>query len=333
MNDKIYRAYKAEIAPTAVQKEKMRQNMGVCRFLYNEYLNMNIRLYKLYMEGVLTEDDDHFISAIDFDKYVNRELKSKKEFAWIGICGSKARKKAIKNAQAAYMNYFKSERRFPNFKSYIKPAVKLYYPRNNVCDWTISRNCIKIPTFGKVRLKQYGYLPLNADVVSGTVSFYGGRYFVSVLAREKVRAIRLSDMKLHVRFDEQYFIRCEGISGCNIEELASVRKLKKTLHREKQSLKRKLTNRNYSRNIEKQRLRIEKLHYRLKCIRQDFVKKLVADIISHAPSCIVLEPRQLMAGKEKDSAQAIQMKTLFYVFTRRLIQKARLYGINIIDNV
>ena len=89
MNRKLYRAYKAEIVPTGAQRKKMRQNMGVCRFLYNEYLNMNIRLYELYKEGVLAKEEDYFISAIDFDKYVNHELKSKDEFAWIGLCAQR----------------------------------------------------------------------------------------------------------------------------------------------------------------------------------------------------------------------------------------------------
>lgn len=303
----------------------MRQNMGVCRFLYNEYLNMNIRLYELYKEGVLAKEEDYFISAIDFDKYVNHELKSKDEFAWIGLCGSKARKKAISNAQAAYMNYFRNERRFPRFKCYEKPAVKLYYPRNNAYDWTVGRDFVEVPTFGRIRLKERAYLPVNSVVMSGTLSYFAGRYFVSVLVRQEALAQRMAGGCLHVQFDAECFVRCGGVTGYNVEELAGVKRLKKALRREKRSLKRKSVLREYSVQMEKQRLRIEKLRYRLICIRQDFIKKLIAAIVGRAPSCLVLD-KMPPIGKAQD-------RTLFYVFTRGLMHKAQLHGIRIIDNI
>ena len=310
----------------------MRQNMGVCRFLYNEYLNMNIGLYKLYKEGALAEGEDHFISAIDFDKYVNRELKSKDEFAWIGLCGSKARKKAIGNAQAAYMNYFRNERRFPQFKCYGRPAAKLYYPRNNAYDWTIGRDFVKVPTFGRVRLKERGYLPADAVVMSGTISYFAGRYFVSVLVQQEPLAQYGTGECLHVQFDAECFVRCGDVRGYNVEALAGVKRLKKALRREKRSLRRKAVLRNYSVQMEKQRLRVEKLRYRLSCIRQDFIKKLTASIVGRAPSCLVLDKMPPLV-KGRDYAYTAQERILFYVFTRRLMHKAQLHGIKIIDNV
>jgi putative transposase len=57
------------------------QSTGICRFLYNQYLNFNFKKYK---------EDKTIISGFSFDKYVNNELS--KEYLWIKNCGSKARK-------------------------------------------------------------------------------------------------------------------------------------------------------------------------------------------------------------------------------------------------
>lgn len=46
------------------------------------------------------------MSANDFDKYINNEIKVLDEYSWINNCGSKARKKAIQNAETAYKKFF-----------------------------------------------------------------------------------------------------------------------------------------------------------------------------------------------------------------------------------
>ena len=49
------------------------------------------------------------MSANDFDKYINNEIKVLDEYSWINNCGSKARKKAIQNAEIAYKRFFKGQ--------------------------------------------------------------------------------------------------------------------------------------------------------------------------------------------------------------------------------
>lgn len=88
----LLRAFKTEINPTEEQKQKIIRSIGIARFLYNQYLSYNIRRYRMYQRGMLDNNQKSFISAYDFDKYVNNKLK--KDFPWIAECGSKARKKS-----------------------------------------------------------------------------------------------------------------------------------------------------------------------------------------------------------------------------------------------
>ena len=134
-----------EIKPTAKQIQKINQSIGVCRWLYNEYLSTNNLLYTKYKNGFI-DKKQVFMSANDFDKYINNEIKVLDEYSWINNFGSKARKKAIQNAETAYKSFFKGQAKFPKFKKKNNCDVKLYFPKNNKGDWKVDRHRIMIPT-------------------------------------------------------------------------------------------------------------------------------------------------------------------------------------------
>ena len=175
----MLKAFKTEIAPTKEQRMKIIHSIGVARFLYNQYIAHNRHLYKMFQRGQLDEKQKHFVTANDFDKYVNHKLKI--ELPWIDQCGSKARKKALVNAEQAFRRFFSGISGFPNFKKKANQDVKLYFPKNNKGDWTIWRHKLTIPTLKQVRLKEFGYLPVGAKVTNGTVSYVAGRFYVSVV--------------------------------------------------------------------------------------------------------------------------------------------------------
>ena len=119
----MLKAFKTEIAPTKEQRMKIIHSIGVARFLYNQYIAHNRHLYKMFQRGQLDEKQKHFVTANDFDKYVNHKLKI--ELPWIDQCGSKARKKALVNAEQAFRRFFFS---FENSKKqlYDNPEFRVY---------------------------------------------------------------------------------------------------------------------------------------------------------------------------------------------------------------
>ena len=98
----MLKSFKTEIKPTKEQIVKIEKSLGICRFLYNEYIRENIRLYK---------NGKSFISANEFDKYVNNVLS--KTFPWIKECGSKARKQAIRQSEQAFKKFFSKKGNSP----------------------------------------------------------------------------------------------------------------------------------------------------------------------------------------------------------------------------
>ena len=170
----MLKAYKTEILPNPKQALKIRQTLGICRYLYNLYLASNFEVYETLGLG-----KDFFMTAFTFDKYVNHVIK--KELPWIEECGAKARKQAMCNAERAFKNYMQGKANRPKFKKKRQQKVKAYFPKNATGDWTIRRHKVQLPTIGTVKLKEKGYLPTKAKIRSGTISYKAGRYYVSVL--------------------------------------------------------------------------------------------------------------------------------------------------------
>ena len=280
----MLKAYKTEINPTVIQKQKINQEIGVCRYLYNSYLAKNQELYRQYKDGLIDKKQS-FMSANDFDKYINHNVKTLEEYIWINSCGAKARKKAICNAETAYKRFFKGESKFPRFKKKKNQDVKIYFPKNNKGDWKVYRHKLMIPSLKNVRLKEFGYLPVGANVISGTVSKKADRYYVSVLIETEEKYQVNSNEGIGIDLGlKDFAIMSNGTTKKNINKTKKVKRLEKKLKREQRKLSRKyeslkLRNKNIKKeggtatrqNIQKQIAKVQRLHQTLSNIRENIV--------------------------------------------------------------
>lgn len=329
------RAYKTEIKPTQKQIEKINQSIGICRWLYNSYLAKNKDLYEQYKQGSISEENA-FISANNFDKYINNKVKVLDDFKWINDCGSKARKKAIQNAETAYKRFFKGQSKFPRFKKRNKSDVKLYFPKNNRGDWKVDRHRIMIPTLKNVRLKEYGYIPVGAKVISGTVSKKADRYYVSVIVDVDVPVIQNTNQGIGIDLGLKDFAVCsDGNTYKNINKTQKIKKLEKKLKREQRKLSRKYEflkkkgGTATKSNINRQIVKVQILHHRLDNTRTDYINKTISSIIKRKPSFITIEDlnvKGMMKNKHLSKAVA---KQKFYEFRNKLTNKCHALGIEL----
>ncbi|WP_353936868.1 transposase [uncultured Clostridium sp.] len=331
------RAYKMEINPTDEQKSKIHQTIGVSRFVYNFYIARNKEIY---------EREGKFVSGMDFSKWLNNEyIPNNQEMKWIKEVSSKATKQAIMNGDKAFRDFFKKAKGFPRFKKKKNQDVKAYFPKNNKTDWTLERHRVKIPTLGWVRLKEFGYIPVNSMVKSGTVSQKADRYYVSILVEE--RDIKISDSNTGMKISntnneglgidlgiKEFAVCSDGIKFKNINKTSTVKKVEKKLKREQRKLSRKyesLKIRNKKekggnvtrQNIQKQIVKVQKLHQRLTNIRTDYINKIVSSIIKQKPSYITIEDlnvKGMMKNKHLSKAIASQK---FFEFKTKLMSKCK----------
>lgn len=324
------RAYLIEIKPTTEQITKINQTIGTCRYVYNLYLSKNKEMY---------EKEGKFITGYDFSKWLNN-VHTKEHDQWIKEVSSKAVKQTIMNGEKAFKNFFKGLAKYPRFKKKKNQDVKCYFPKNNKTDWKIERHRIKIPTIGWVRLKEYGYIQKDATVKSGTISQRAGKYFVSILCEvEEIQARpKLEENGLGIDLGiKEFAVRSDGKIHKNINKTRNVRKLEKKLKREQRSLSRKYENLKKRgektvtkrANIDKNILRVQKLHARLSNIRLEYVKSIVDQVVKTKPRYITIEDlnvKGMMKNRHLSKAVAQQC---FYTFQTWLLAKCKEYGIEL----
>lgn len=339
----MLKAFKTEIAPSKEQNKKIIRSIGIARFLYNQYIAYNKKLYKMYQRGLLDSRQKHFVTAKDFDKYVNHNLKIKRP--WIDECGSKARKKALVNAENAFKRFFDGLAGFPRFKKKSNQDVKLYFPKNNKGDWRIWRHKLMIPTLKQIRLKEFGYLPVGAKVTNGTVSCKAGRFYVSVVIDidEKSKYNKDLEASYHITTDgigidlgvKDLAIVSNGNTFKNINKSSKVKRLEKRLRREQRRLSRKYEFRKKkggitvtaSVNIDKQKLKVQKIHHRIDTIREDYENKVVHEIVKQKPRFITMEDLNVKGMmKNKHLAKAVAAQR-FNLMLTKLKRKAQIIGI------
>jgi transposase, IS605 orfB family len=318
-------SYKTEINPTSSQMDKINKTLGICRFLYNTYISENIKAYK---------NNKSFVTAYDFDKYVNNTLIPND--LWIKDAYSKARKKAIMNAETAFKRFFKGETKFPKFKKKNKCHTSFYFVKNNKTDCIVQRHRIKIPFLGFVKLKEKGYIPVDKVIKSGYISKKANKYFVSVIVDIDIsKTISTYNDGLGIDLGlKEFAILSTGKVYKNINKLKVIRNIEKRLKREQKRLSKKYENKKkgvatLNKNIHKKISKIQKLYYKLYCIRTDYINKIVNEVVKTKPQFITIENLNITSMmKNRHLSKAIS-KQKFYEFRTKLINKAKRLNIEI----
>lgn len=328
---KLLKSFKTEINPSEEQKVKIRKTIGTCRFVYNFYLAHNKGLY---------DNGEKFMSSNKFRVWLNNEyLPEHPEYLWIKEAYSKAVTQSVNNGQTAFTRFFNHESAFPNFKKKGRSDVKMYFVKNNPRDCRCERHRINIPSLGWVRIKEKGYIPTTKDgyvIKSGTVSIKADRYYVSVLV-EIPNNRKADNSNEGIGIDlglKDFAIVSNGKTYKNINKSARLKKLEKQLIREQRCLSRKYENLKKGEvtqraNIQKQKLKVQKLHHKIDNIRTDNINKTIVEIVKTKPSYITIEDlniKGMMKNRHLSKAVASQK---FYEFRKKLQVKCNENGIEL----
>ena len=327
----MLKSFKTEINPTEEQKARIRRTIGTCRYVYNFYLGHNKALH---------DNGEKFMTGKDFSLWLNNEyIPDNPDKTWIREVYSKAVKKSIEDGCTAFTRFFKHQSDFPKFKKKGKSDVKMYFVRNNPKDCQCERHRLKIPTLGWVRIKEKGYIPTTKDgymIRSGTVSVKAGRFYVSVL-------VELPDVNIDNNLNEgigidlglkDFAIISNGKTYRNINKSAGLKKLEKQLIREQRSLSRKYENLKKGEstqraNIQKQKLKVQKLHHKMDNIRTDYINKTIAEIVKTKPSYITIEDLNVKGMMKNRCLSKAVASQKFYEFRKRLKAKCDEKGIEL----
>lgn len=268
------KAYRFRLYPDAGQKVKFAKTFGCVRFIYNQMLSDKIRHYEETGE-----------------KLNNTPAQYKAEYEWLKEVDSLALANAQVNLQTAYNNFFRNPKiGFPKFKS--KKSSRKSYTTNCVNgNISIEDGHLKLPKIGLVRLRQHRNIPLDYKLKSVTVSqMPSGKYYASVLfeyenqVKEKIPQIFLGlDYSMHELYKDS--------NGKEPVYPGYYREAEEKLKREQRKLS---FMQKGSKNRDKQRAKVAKLHEKAANQRRDFLHKQSRQI-ANVYDCVCIEDLNMKA--------------------------------------
>jgi len=252
------KAYKFRIYPNQEQAILFAKTFGCVRFIYNQMLADKIKYYK--ETGLMLH---------------NTPAQYKQEFEWLKEVDSLALANAQMNLQTAYNNFFRNKNvGFPKFKS--KKRSKLSYTTNNINNGTAIRiidGKLKLPKVGYVKIKLHRQIPTDHKIKSATISKNpSGKYYVSILVEYEFEQpnIKLNkDKSIGLDYSSSSFY--VDNQGTKADYPKFYRKAQSKLAKEQRKLSlMKL----HSKNYEKQKIKVARLHEHIANQRKDWLHKL-----------------------------------------------------------
>ena len=176
------------------------------------------------------------------------------------------------------------------------------------------------------------------------VSFKAGRYYVSVLVeqveQEDIPKFNLAGNGIGIDLGIKDFAVCSNSKTYkNINKSYQIKKLEKKLKRKQRNLSRKYEN--YKKqnknmkgeatqqNIQKQKLKIQKLYHKLDNIRTDYLNKIISELVKTKPMWITVEDLNVKGMiKNRHLSKAVAQQK-FYEFRTKLTAKCNELGIEL----
>jgi len=258
------KAYHFRLYPTVEQSRKLEQHIGSCRFVYNWALDQKIKTY---------EQTKKSISHFDLDKKLP-DLKKEKPF--LKEVNAQSLQGMTKHVDSAFTRFFREKNGFPKFKSKKNPVQAFPVPQHYSVSFETST--VKLPKIGEIRAKLHRNF--TGELKTATVSkTYTGKYFISILVENN------EEFPTKQEFSESATIGVDvGIKDFAVlstgEKIENPKYLKNSLQRLKVLQKRVSRKQKGTKNREKAKQSLAKLHEKITNQRNDFQNKLSFKLVS-----------------------------------------------------
>lgn len=312
-----------ELAPNNKQATYFNKACGVARLAYNWALAEWQKQY----QADKNYRDEYQANGIEIDKTklnspnqfkLRKQLNSikKQQFPFMAKVTKCSPQEAIIQLGKAFDNFFKGRAKYPQFR---KKGINDKFSLTNDQFKLIGKK-IKIPNLGWVKLKEN--LRLNGKILNATVFKKGGKWFVSV-------GVEIDNLpKLNAKTHKSVGIDLGITDLATLSDSTKIQapkplknKLKK-LQRLSKQLSRKQKGSN---NREKAKTKLSRLHYKISCIRKDFLHKLTTNLVKQFD--VICIENLNVKGMIKNRKLARSINDLgFYEFKRQLIYKANMQG-------
>jgi len=267
--------YAFRLYPDTVQRTALARAFGCARVVFNDAVRAR--------EHARTAGEA-FPAAGELSKRLITEAKRTEARSWLGEVSSVVLQQALRDAEAAYKNFFASVRGerqgakmgAPRFKSRKDKRQSIRFTAN--ARWSITDSGrLNLPKIGAVKVKWSRTLPAQPSSVT-VIKDAAGRYFASFVIDTDPHAdtTRMPDTDQTVGIDLGLTHFAVLSDGRVIDSPRFLRRAEKKLKRAQRELSRKQKG---SKNREKARLKVARAYAKVADARREFHHQLSTKLI------------------------------------------------------
>jgi len=296
------KANKYKIKPTLDQKEKLSQNFGCARFIYNLALSKKKELWKSEQKN---------ISRLELQTLLV-QMKKEESTSWLNNAHSQVLQSSLMHLDNAFKNFFKKKARHPTFKKKYR-SQSIQYPQGV----KIKENQIFLPKIGWV--KAIIHREAVGKIKTVTVSKDATDcYYASVLLdNNTIKPEKKKHIESHIGIDMgiKHFLVSSDKKKIENPKFAE-RQLKNLKQKQK-----KLSNKKRgSIRYKKAKKLVAKIHKKTKDARNDFQHKLSLKLASKNQAVSIETLSMLEMSKNRILSRRLY-DIGWYQFTQKLSYK------------
>src|SRR3954470_257060 len=288
MEQQVKRAFKYRFYPTSEQATELTRTFGCVRYVYNWALQLRSEAYTLRGEKIGYPATDRALTA----------LKASEEAAFLREVSSVPLQQALRHLQLAFQAFFEKRAKYPRFKSRKRSRSSATYTRA-AFRWR-GGELFLAKMSEPLAIAWSRRLPEGAHPSTVTVSRdAAGRWFVSMLCEDVVTAEEATG---RIGMDAGVTSLLTLSTGEKITNPKQEKRERARLARAQRELSRKQKG---SKNREKARVKVARVHVRIADRRRDHLHKVTTRLVQENQLIVIEDLTVRHMLKNRKLARAI----------------------------
>ncbi|GEM87960.1 RNA-guided endonuclease InsQ/TnpB family protein [Meiothermus granaticius] len=258
------KVYRFRMEPTQVQGEALERMAGARRWVWNWGLARRKEVYEATKQSLPMAQLGAELTA----------LKKQPETAWLKAVDSQLLQQALKDLDRAYQAFFGKRARFPRFKSRKKDEPRFRIPQRV----KVEDSRVYVPKVGWVRIRQNQ--PIDCTIKGATFKRDAeGHWYVTLTAEFEMPDVALPPANPEKVVGIDLGLKDFAVlsDGTRIAPPKFYRAGECRLKKASKALSRKQKG---SKNCEKARRRLSRVHAKVRNQRQDWLHKLTTNLVT-----------------------------------------------------